>query len=105
MFQCGLCGDVETGEVDALIVQNPYAMGYLGVETANLMNGQTGGPSVVDTATTIVTRERICMNRRARRYCFLLKRKVIDPVQKSYDNDKQSVKICTKHEQNMYRIV
>lgn len=33
-------------------------MGYLGVETAaNLMNGQTGGPSVVDTATTIVTRE------------------------------------------------
>ena len=25
--------------------------------------------------------ERICMNRRARRYCFLLKRKVIDPVQ------------------------
>ena len=51
-------GMLETGEVDALIVQNPYAMGYLGVETAaNLMNGQTGGPSVVDTATTIVTRE------------------------------------------------
>ena len=47
-----------TGEVDALIVQNPYAMGYLGVETAaNLINGQTGGPSVIDTATTIVTRE------------------------------------------------
>ena len=44
--------------VDALIVQNPYAMGYLGVETAaNLINGQTGGPSVIDTATTIVTRE------------------------------------------------
>lgn len=51
-------GMLETGEVDALIVQNPYAMGYLGVETAaNLMNGQTGGPSVIDTATTIVTRE------------------------------------------------
>ena len=51
-------GMVETGEVDALIVQNPYAMGYLGVETAaNLINGQTGGPSVIDTATTIVTRE------------------------------------------------
>ena len=33
-------------------------MGYLGVETAaNLINGQTGGPSVIDTATTIVTRE------------------------------------------------
>ena len=67
--------------VDALIVQNPYAMGYLGVETAaNLINGQTGGPSVIDTATTIVT-ERTCTSGRARRYCFLLKRKVIDPVQ------------------------
>ena len=53
-------GMLETGEVDALIVQNPYAMGYLGVETAaNLINGQTGGPSVIDTATTIVTRENI----------------------------------------------
>ena len=51
-------GMLETGEVDALIVKNPYAMGYLGVETAaNLINGQTGGPSVIDTATTIVTRE------------------------------------------------
>ena len=27
-------GMLETGEVDALIVQNPYAMGYLGVEYA-----------------------------------------------------------------------
>ena len=51
-------GMLETGEVDALIVQNPYAMGYLGVETAaNLLSGQTGGSSVIDTATTIVTRE------------------------------------------------
>ncbi len=51
-------GMLETGEVDALIVQNPYAMGYLGVETAaNLMNWSDGRPSVVDTATTIVTRE------------------------------------------------
>lgn len=51
-------GMLETGEVDALIVQNPYAMGYLGVETAaNLINGQSGGPGVRDTATTIVTRE------------------------------------------------
>ena len=51
-------GMLETGEVDALIVQNPYAMGYLGVETAaNLLAGQTGGSSVIDTATTIVTRE------------------------------------------------
>ena len=34
-------GMLETGEVDALIVQNPYAMGYLGVEAAyRLLNGQ-----------------------------------------------------------------
>jgi len=36
----GSVGMLETGEVDALIVQNPYAMGYLGVETAyKLING------------------------------------------------------------------
>ena len=70
-------GMLETGEVDALIVQNPYAMGYLGVETAaNLMNGQTGWWILPRP----LSPERICMNRRARRYCFLLKRKVIDPV-------------------------
>lgn len=51
-------GMLETGEVDALIVQNPYAMGYLGVETAyNLLNGITVTETVVDTATTCVTRE------------------------------------------------
>ena len=30
---------LETGEVDALIVQNPYAMGYLGVENAYRLLG------------------------------------------------------------------
>lgn len=51
-------GMLETGEVDALIVQNPYAMGYLGVETAyNLLNGIPITEQVVDTATTCVTRE------------------------------------------------
>lgn len=51
-------GMLETGEVDALIVQNPYAMGYLGVETAyNLLNGIPVSEPVVDTATTCVTRE------------------------------------------------
>lgn len=51
-------GMLETGEVDALIVQNPYAMGYLGVECAyNLINGQKTGPQQVDTATKLVTRE------------------------------------------------
>lgn len=51
-------GMLETGEVDALIVQNPYAMGYLGVESAyNLINGATLTDTVVDTETTCVTRE------------------------------------------------
>lgn len=50
-------GMLETGEVDALIVQNPYAMGYLGMETAyNLINGGAVSEGTIDTATTCVTR-------------------------------------------------
>lgn len=50
-------GMLETGEVDALIVQNPYAMGYLGVEAAcQLINGQKVVPEI-DTATMAVTRD------------------------------------------------
>ena len=51
-------GMLETGEVDALIVQNPYAMGYLGVECAyNLINNLPVENRQVDTATTVITRE------------------------------------------------
>ena len=51
-------GMLETGEVDALIVQNPYAMGYLGVECANaLINGVKLKETEIVTATTLVTRE------------------------------------------------
>ena len=51
-------GMLETGEVDALIVQNPYAMGYLGVECAyNLINDLPLESVQVDTATTVITRE------------------------------------------------
>lgn len=51
-------GMLETGEVDALIVQNPYAMGYLGVECAyELFNGKKPEVSKIDTSTTCVTRE------------------------------------------------
>lgn len=51
-------GMLETGEVDALIVQNPYAMGYLGVEAAaRLIKEQAVKETHVDTAATIVTRE------------------------------------------------
>lgn len=58
-------GMLETGEVDALIVQNPYAMGYLGVETAyNLLNGQkVDNNGLVDTATILVTRENMYLEK------------------------------------------
>ena len=44
--------------VTALIVQNPYAMGYLGVEKANaLLNGEdVASSSLMDTSTSIVTK-------------------------------------------------
>lgn len=51
-------GMLETGEVDALVVQNPYAMGYLGVEYAwMLVNGEKIKEMNVDTTTTLITRE------------------------------------------------
>lgn len=51
-------GMLETGEVDALIVQNPYAMGYLGVETAyNIINGRPIQSERINTETTLVTRK------------------------------------------------
>ena len=45
------------GVVSALVAQNPYAMGYLGVETAwKLLEGQSFDPDrLIDTATTIIT--------------------------------------------------
>ena len=50
-------GMLETGEVDTLIVQNPYAMGYLGVETAyRLINGYTISNDTVYTDTMAVDR-------------------------------------------------
>lgn len=47
------------GAVSALIVQNTYAMGYLGVESAwKLLEGGAYDPNeLIDTATTIVTRD------------------------------------------------
>lgn len=52
---------LQDGSVDALIVQNPYAMGYLGVESAyKLLNGQGGElEKTVDTSTQIVDRENL----------------------------------------------
>ena len=49
---------LETGEVDALIVQNPYAIGYLGVEYAvKLINGEILKEKVINTTTTLITRK------------------------------------------------
>ena len=50
---------LRSGDVSALIVQNPYAMGYLGVETAwKILEGQSFRPDqLIDTATSIITRE------------------------------------------------
>lgn len=53
--------DLQTGEVDALVVQNPYAMGYLGVESAyKLLTGRARElQSIVDTSTRIVDRDNL----------------------------------------------
>ena len=50
---------LQDGCVDALVVQNPYAMGYLGVESAyKLLTGQDSGlAKTVDTSTQVVDRE------------------------------------------------
>ena len=52
---------LQDGSVDALIVQNPYAMGYLGIESAyKLLTGQGSAlEPVVDTTTQIVDRENL----------------------------------------------
>ena len=52
---------LQTGSVDALIVQNPYAMGYLGVESAyRLLSGQGDAPpATVDTSTQVVYRSNL----------------------------------------------
>ena len=50
---------MQTGAVTALIVQNPYAMGYLGVEKAwqALQGEKFNADELIDTATQIVTRD------------------------------------------------
>lgn len=50
---------LQTGAVSALIVQNPYAMGYLGIEKAweVLQGTQFDAQTLLDTTATIVTQE------------------------------------------------
>lgn len=52
-------GMLETGEMDALVVQNPFAIGYLGVQNASLaVSGEADGGDIY-TAVTVVTKENL----------------------------------------------
>ena len=45
------------GHIDALLLQDPFAMGYVGVKTlVGHMRGQAA-PTFIDTGATVVTRE------------------------------------------------
>ena len=51
-------GMLETGEMGALIVQNPFAMGYLSIKkAAELKNGEQPGEEAIYTAVTTVKKE------------------------------------------------
>lgn len=51
-------GMLEKGNIDALVVQNPYAMGYLGIEQLyTLLNGQKPEKKETATSSILVTRE------------------------------------------------
>ena len=53
-------GMLETGEMDALTVQNPFAMGFLGVENAAaLVSGESIQEGELYTAVTTVTKENL----------------------------------------------
>ena len=52
---------LQSGVVSALIVQNPYAMGYLGVEKAweAIQNKEFDAEAPIDTATLTITKENL----------------------------------------------
>ena len=50
-------GMLETGEMDALIVQNPFAIGYLGVKSAVELLGGKDIAAVDNTSIIVVTKE------------------------------------------------
>lgn len=50
-------GMLETGEIDALVVQSPFSMGYLSLETAvQLVAGRTPDETQVDTEVRVISR-------------------------------------------------
>lgn len=61
---------LEEGVVDALIVQSPYAMGYLGMESAyKLINNQSLNNTRIDTSTQLITRDNM-FDERCQRILF-----------------------------------
>lgn len=50
-------GMLETGEMDALVVQNPFAIGYLGVQSAYLLLSGTEIAQSTLTTATVVTKD------------------------------------------------
>lgn len=51
-------GMLETGEIDALIVQNPFSMGYLSVSKASeILSGKKENESIINTDTYVVNRK------------------------------------------------
>jgi ribose transport system substrate-binding protein len=54
-----LLEDLKTGVIDALVIQNPYRMGYDGVKTlVDKLNGKTP-PKRIDTGVKLVTKENL----------------------------------------------
>ena len=50
-------GKLETGEIDALIVQNPFAIGYLGVQKANELIRGNNVETLISTKATAILKE------------------------------------------------
>ncbi len=51
---------IESGEMDALIAQNPFAIGYLGVKNAaDLVSGVNVGETPIHTDVTLITRDNL----------------------------------------------
>jgi ribose transport system substrate-binding protein len=51
---------MKKGEIDALVVQNPRKMGYLGVKTVvDFLRGNTKVDAKVDTGATLLTKDNL----------------------------------------------
>ena len=71
---------LQEGSVDALIVQNPYAMGYLGVESAyKLLSGQSSSlERTVDTSTKNRRSSKTCLLWTAQKALFAFEQRAVE---------------------------